>query len=219
MQNDFSLADLEALAESDPLIAKMIQRRHVQDYESFSQIILEDLRTIISEMESKRDQHQEDGEDRITSEIIHCLKLCGYHASHDEKVGGHTDILIRRDHKNWIWYGESKLDNGPAYLVEGMLQLTTRYMRGSVGGDRGALLIYMVKYGNAVARMETWRTSIPSSGNLNCSDCSDLDPQLLSFSSTHIHDGTGRNLYVEHLPVCLNHKPRDAAARKSKSRK
>ena len=52
--------------------------------------------------------------------------------------------------------------------------------------------------------------------NLKVTDC---QQRSLSFYSEHLHDISGLNYKVRHMPICLHHEPRDKAARVKAARK
>jgi hypothetical protein len=99
-------------------------------------------------------------EDAITQIIVGNLRDFGIIAHHDAQIGGHIDILVEASN-GFRWIGEAKLDNGPAYILGGYDQLTTRYAVARPGADRGEVLIYCFK-SRADMRLNAWRDKLLS---------------------------------------------------------
>lgn len=182
-------------------------------YQEFVDQLYEDLDEAIYALQASREMRQEDGEDRITADIIFKLNVDGYRATHDTKTGGHVDLSIRLgdDHS---WIGEAKKDSN---FQEGFLQLTSRYVQasGNYAHNQGGLLFYLVQTPNALGKLESWRSKITADGSV----CVDCPKNKLAFYSTHRLEGSGTDLKVRTVVVTLYHKPLDKSARASAAKK
>ncbi|MFM7010849.1 MAG: hypothetical protein ACKO0Z_16255 [Betaproteobacteria bacterium] len=64
-------------------------------YPEFIEQLYKDLDQAIYDLQATREMRQNDGEDRITIDILSRLNVVGYRATHDTKTGGHVDLSIR----------------------------------------------------------------------------------------------------------------------------
>lgn len=95
-------------------------------YQEFMEQLYDDIDESIYALQASRELRQNDGEDRISQDILIGLSRQGYLATHDGKTGGHVDLTVRLGDHSWI--GEAKKDGN---FQEGFLQLTTRYVQAS----------------------------------------------------------------------------------------
>ena len=95
-------------------------------YQEFVKQLYKDLDLSIYQLQSTREHRQKDDEDRITRDIELLLQRDGYRTKHDAKSGGHVDLSVELSEHSWL--AEAKKDGGS---VEGLLQLTTRYVQPS----------------------------------------------------------------------------------------
>lgn len=198
-----------------PAVQAVIRRAMLVDggtYEEFIAQLYEDIDESIHALQATRELRQEDGEDRISSDILAGLNRQGYQATHDSKTGGHVDLSVRLGAHSWI--GEAKKDGN---FYEGYLQLTSRYVQasGNYAHDQGGLLFYLVQSADALGKLNAWRTKLTTEG-YNCSDCT---KSKLSFYSTHRLAGSGTDLKIRSMAVTLYHRPLDKSARKSTEKK
>ena len=130
-------------------------------YEDFIEDLYKDLDRVIVEMESSRQywqfaHHNQNGEDSMTDFIKVGLRLIGYDASHNEKTGGHVDLLVKKNDYRWI--AEAKIYRDYQRLLGGFEQLC-RYTSGNDNQRSGALLIYIYN-SNAKKTMATMGSQI-----------------------------------------------------------
>jgi hypothetical protein len=182
-------------------------------YQEFIDQLYEDLDQAIYALQASRELRQEDGEDRITADILSRLNVVGYRATHDTKSGGHVDLSVRLgdDHS---WIGEAKKDGN---FSEGFLQLSTRYVQtsGNFAHDQAGLLFYLIKTPDARRTLNGWKGKISAVAN----ECEDCTKNVLAFYSTHMLEGSGTALKVRTMGVALYHDPKDKSARTSAARK
>jgi hypothetical protein len=181
-------------------------------YEEFIEQLYADIDESIYALQSTREHRQEDGEDRISLDILLGLKRQGYQATHDTKTGGHVDLSVRLGTHSWI--GEAKKDGN---FHEGYLQLTSRYVQasGNYAHDQGGLLFYMVQSADALGKLNAWRTKLTTDG-YTCSDCT---KNKLAFYFTHKLAGSGTDFKIRSMAVALYHQPLDKSARTSAAKK
>lgn len=210
LDRKFSLAELMDFGElfGMPGMANQIKRLTASNYEQFVSTLNDDIDDIIGRIQENPELREDDGEDRLTIDIVDMLKTLGYDADHERKIGGHTDISVRGK-KNFLWIGEAKIHGAYDYLYSGFQQLCSRYSTGDHNQDCGGLIIY-IRNQNAANVVQEWRERFQESGlyDLKISDCS-RRPDL-AFRSSHKHDRAGRNFHVRHIGVILNFTPRDS---------
>jgi hypothetical protein len=182
-------------------------------YPEFIEQLYKDLDQAIYDLQASREMRQNDGEDRITIDILSRLNVVGYSATHDTKTGGHVDLSIRLgDEHSWI--GEAKKDGG---FQEGLLQLTTRYVQasGNYAHDHAGLLFYLIKSPDAYGTLNRWKNKLADDGTVSHA----CDKNTLAFYSVHTLIGSGTMLNVRTMCVSLYHDPKDKSARTSAAKK
>lgn len=137
--------------------------------------------------------------------IVNMLRCFSYDASHDQKFGGHTDILVRKN--NYVWIGEAKIHRDYEYLWQGFQQLNTRYSTGDSNQKDGGIIIYIFGL-NTKNVMNEWKDRLSGKG-LQSYICFTCPSRELSFYSTHTHEGSGLPFTVRHIPVILYFSPQD----------
>ncbi|WP_446875408.1 HEAT repeat domain-containing protein [Phormidesmis sp. 146-35] len=174
--------------------------------------LYKDIDRVIYQIEKNPELRQQDGEDRLTIEIVGSLRSSGYRANHDCKIGGHVDLTVEQN--DLIWLGEAKKYKDNNYLWEGFLQLTTRYSTGDTNQNSGGLLIYIFNE-DAKSIMEKWQNyllskSLPDYSYKPC------ELRNLAFISSHRHERSGALFHVRHMPVLFHFAPKDKSGRRRK---
>jgi hypothetical protein len=172
----------------------------------------EDLDKVISQIQENPELRQSDKEDRLTIDIVNQLRCLGYEASHDSKIGGHVDIVVRES--DCLWIGKAKIYSDNSYLWKGFQQLMTRYSIGDSNQRNGGLLIY-IREKDASSIMKKWQNyllekSLPNYSFKHCK------MRSLAFISTHRHERSGQAFHVRHMPVMLHFAPKDKSGRHRK---
>jgi HEAT repeat protein len=196
---------------------EIYQQAQVADNLGFEDALIrnlyKDIDKVIFQIQENPELRQEDNEDRLTIEIVNLLRNLGHEASHETKIGGNVDIVIRKN--DFLWLGESKIYRGNNnYLWEGFLQLVTRYSTGDSNQENGGLLIYIFKK-DASSIMQNWQNylikqSLPDFSLRPCK------MKNLAFISTHKHERSGQAFHVRHIPVMLHFDPKDKSGRSRK---
>lgn len=205
IQDSFTLAQLKQLAPFRPDLAIFAERLLVASYSQFVDTLYKDLDACISYIEEDPKVRQKDGEDRLTSEIIGFLRSKGYDASHDEKIGGHSDIVVRHV-DNYIWVAEAKIHSSYDYIQKGYNQLTTRYLLGTPNADAGAMLIYC-RVKDTAGVMAQWLSNLQTSPPAGFSHSPCPTRQELGFYTTEINAGAGRPVKIRHIGIRQYWKP------------
>jgi hypothetical protein len=136
------------------------------------------------------------------------LRGKGYHATHDEKIGGHCDLVVRQFDKPYMWLGEAKIYDGCTYLKQGFNQLCTRYSQGTPDTNNGGLLIYIRQ--PKVARILTeWQKRLTKCNLDDYSAQACPNRPNLAFFSTHCHESSGLPFTVRHMAIVLHFAPQD----------
>jgi HEAT repeat protein len=175
--------------------------------------LYEDIDKVISLIRENPELRQNDKEDRLTIDIVNQLRCFGYDASHETKIGGHVDLVVRKD--DLLWLGEAKIYSDNNYLWEGFLQLTTRYSIGDSNQEHGGLLIY-IRQGDASSIMKKWQEYLLSK-NLPDYSFKPCKMNRAAFISTHRHERSGKPFHVRHIPVMLHFAPQDKSGRRRKA--
>lgn len=205
---NLSLKKLEKLQTYIPELAGFPSRVLADTYEEFIDVLYKDIDKIVLLKEENPELYQNDTEDRITVDIKNHLCLLGYNASHEEKIGGHADLVVRK--KDFLWIGEAKIHRNYDYLWEGFLQLTTRYSTGDYNQKDGGLLIY-IRNENAIKIINNWKNHLATKNLKDYSSKPCLNRNL-AFFSNHQHEKTGQLFKVKHIGIMLYFNPKDKSA-------
>ncbi len=206
----FTLADLRNdMQECRPDLANLANSILAKTHEEFIRVLYSDIDTCIGLMEQDPSVRKNDGEDRLTEDLKVGLIMRGYQVSHDEKIGGHADLVVRHRNLAYIWLGEAKIhDSDYDYLLQGFQQLCTRYAPGTPGTNQGGMIIY-IRQAKAALIIGRWRDYLQT---LSLDDYSDNDCSSrsgLAFFSTHTHESSGLPYTVRHMAVVLHFDPKD----------
>ncbi|MCI3908833.1 hypothetical protein MQC82_04570 [Pseudomonas viridiflava] len=183
-------------------------------YNVFCDLVEAKILEAVYALEHQKPLYHNLGEDQLTGILVIGLKVAGLDAEHDTFRNGHVDILVKNGRYEWL--AEAKLDDGPAYIMDGFRQLADRYSDGAPTGCRGGLLIYTKKT-NKVSFMDGWLNhlsanyEVPVTRSIRCSDT------LTSYTS-HAHHATGIEYRVKHFAVSMYYNPTDKSARKAKGK-
>lgn len=205
------------------LFETMIIRRNPATYGEWVHQICVDIDEIANDLENYKNIISADrsDEDSITLHVVGRLKSRGYIAAHSGNVGGAVDIVIDSKNLKFQWLGEAKIYDSSSYIMEGFLQLATRYSVAKPGRDHGGLLIYMRDHDSVGHYMDLWRRYLVRKGaekgvhGLCHFECP-LDS--LSFLTTHEHQSTGLPYSIRHKPFILADNPQDKSGKKRRSR-
>jgi len=194
-----TIAQLEEYEALRPDLALIGKRLMVTSYERFVEVLYEDLDECIRYIEEDPKIRRTDSEDRLTSELIGMLRSRGYDASHDETIGGHSDIVVRH-HAQYLWVGEAKIHSSYPYLTDGFNQLTTRYLRGTPNADQGALIIY-IRNADVASVVAKWNATVQAFGLAAFAQEACPVRKELGFYHTQTHTGSGRPVRVRHIGI------------------
>ena len=204
-----TLGDIKnaALLSGDSTLLQAIKRSYAVTYPDFIEVLYEDVDSILSVMQENPELLLDDGEDRLTINIIGSLKVMGYEAYHEPKIGGHTDLSVRSKRAH-LWLGEAKVHSSYQHLFDGFQQLTTRYSTGDVNQDEGGMIIY-IRNMNSAQVMTRWREDLAERGvdGIKFFD-SPIRPDHVFYTS-HLHERSSRNYTVRHMGVILGFNPKD----------
>lgn len=148
-------------------------------------------------------ERQRRSEDGLTIDVVTSLRNMGFQASHDTTVGGHCDIVIEGRY-NFLWLGEAKIHSSYDWLLQGFNQLDSRYATASKHQDHGGIIIYCFG-ARADQIMDEWAVRLKKArpdvevGNRAKGE--------LFFTSSHVHQRTGRRYHVRHVPIPLHWEP------------
>jgi hypothetical protein len=200
-----SLAELDTLLGGDRHAVSAFKRMRIAregTYSDFVEQLYNDLDQAIYGLQASAELLQEDGEDRITLDILLQLRQHGYIAEHDSKTGGHVDLSVAYGPNSWI--GEAKKDGN---FQEGYLQLMSRYKprSGDYSHNAGGLLFYFVDTQDARGKLDEWKENVRSQA-VACNPC---PRNVLAFFTEHKLVGPGTSFFVRTMAVSLYHRPLD----------
>jgi hypothetical protein len=204
--DELSLSKLKELQDDIPALGNFPERILVKTYEEFVSVLYKDIDAIVADVEENPELRQKHSEDSLTIEIKGNLKHMGYNASHETKIGGHADLVVKK--QNWLWIGEAKIHSSYDYLFKGFQQLTTRYSTGSYNDCQGGMLIY-IKIGNVEQIMKKWEEHLKGKEEVTGLETSQCTVNPISFYSTHHHQRTNLLFKVRHIPFNLYFSPED----------
>lgn len=155
------------------------------------------LEHAIASLESNSKNFQNLDEEGLTGVLALALMIPGLTVSQETNSNGHVDLTIQADHCIPMrkLLGEAKIYNGPAYHIQGLEQLISRYVTGRE--LRGLIIIYFrVSDINGYVkkirrRMDNDRPCLQQGNTSN-------HTHRWSFLSTHMHS-SGVNLEVCHI--------------------
>lgn len=202
---NLSLRDLKNFEAHVQGLGGFVSRLLVNTYDEFIDELYTTIDKIISLKEENPEFYQTDEEDKITLEIKNSLVLLGYDASHEQKIGGHADLVVRKN--SYLWIGEAKIHHSYPYLWKGFQQLSTRYSIGNSNQKDGGLLIY-IRQANARSVMDRWNHYLLNQ-NLNNYSSEACQKRNLAFFSTHTHERSGECFRVRHIGISFYFKPQD----------
>lgn len=211
--DSYNLRQLQELEQHIPELAGFPSRILAETYDDFIKVLYLSIDKIIYQIQENPELRQNDSEDRLTVDVRDQLRCLGYDASHDSKIGGHTDLSVRKG--IFLWIGEAKIHSSYDYLWEGFLQLSTRYSTGDSNQKDGGLLIY-IRNKDAASVVQKWKEYLKEK-NLVSYSCKPCELRSPSFFSTHKHERSGQIFQVRHMPVILYFAPQDKSGRSSKN--
>lgn len=185
-------------------LIRMMEIKAPKSEEVFIRRLYKELDEIIISVERGRKERCEDEENRLSSEIVNCLKSAGYHSENDPMQGGHVDFLVEPEQNRTLkWYGEAKIWHGPKYLNDGITQLLSRY----ASGRQGYLgFVVYFKTDDMVGKMSEWSSHLTKQADVLSIEDS-TSTSKFSFCSTHKHS-TGSQIKIQHLAVNVHWNPK-----------
>lgn len=207
--DNMTLGQLRVMGEEFgiPGLTRLIRRQTASNYSQFVDALYLDMDEIIAIIQENPELRKDDEENRLTIDIVNMLRTMGYQASHDMKIGGHTDISVRGKN-NYLWIGEAKIHGAYDELLDGFKQLCTRYSTGDTRQNCGGMIIY-IRNIKAAAVVTEWRSRLSEEKleNYTAQECPALAD--MAFYSSHIHERSGMPFHVRHVGVILRFDPKD----------
>jgi hypothetical protein len=202
---DLTLKQLAELGSLNGPAARAARRLLVTSYSEFLEVLYEDLDESLKYIIQTRELRKNEGEDRTTADIIGQLLGRNYDAKHDEKHGGHCDIVVSHP-SGYLWMAECKIHGAYDYLKQGFDQLCTRYMSGISNADHGSLIVFVYNK-DAKSVVEEWRQRLGQHGYGEYADADCPNWKELGFVTTHRSVGAGRLLKIRHTSLPLHFAP------------
>lgn len=130
-------------------------------YDDFLDALYKKLDEILIKLEHSRDKHFSHDEDAITGVIAGRLEEAGYLATEQTKQNGAVDLTVKLGEHKWI--AEAKIAYANGKILEGLVQLLTRYATRDVCGG---LLVYMKK-ANSQKVVNNWEMFLKDNKQLS----------------------------------------------------
>lgn len=213
----------------------------VNSYQEFIDTLYDDLEYVITRLTQSRDKYSagmktnpKEGEDLINTNIANMLSCRGWTATHDTHINGHADIVVKVSYEDYLWIGESKINQGSSYIHKGFKQLLYRYSTGLDHQSAGGILIYMNRTKKTQRQiMDDWKKILCGEEILQEQDIEPLtkeqcnvleDDQYidlpvtkiescpknsLCFHTTHTHPQSGLDYIVRHMGIDFRYDPQD----------
>lgn len=143
-------ADITSTPEGVESFLQFARRGGHGSYEDFIDCLYQKLQQIFERLEHSKDKFFSHDEDAITGIIAARLEEAGYTATEQTKKNGAVDLTVTLGDYSWI--AEAKIAYSNSKILEGLLQLLTRY----VTRDTDAGLFIYVKKQNGKKVFNDW---------------------------------------------------------------
>lgn len=208
---------------------QQVAKSFENDYNAFIDVLYARLNAILKKLEDSRDKHFSHDEDSITGVIAGRLEEAGYIATEQTKKNGAVDLTVQLgDHK---WIAEAKIAYSNSKILEGLLQLLTRY----VTRDEHAGLLVYIKKNNSKIVLEDWKSYLEGCdglksyiANKNPEVKDDLECIINNVETTDINNFSfnskhnlvcGSSIKVQHFCADLYFNPGDISGNDSKKQR
>ncbi len=151
-------------------------------YDDFIEVLYAKLNDIIIKMEYGRDKYFSHDEDAITGAIAGRLDEAGYNATEQTKQNGAVDLTVISGNHKWI--AEAKIAYSNSKILEGLIQLLTRYVTRT---DKSAGLLVYVKKRNSKNIVDNWESFLKGSKSLS-SYVAKKNPEVIDDLKTILKD-------------------------------
>jgi hypothetical protein len=213
MSHGFSISNIRAYGEKDPVIRGFSKRVSVETYSEFVDALYDDICDSVKHISLSPQHFLNESEDATTHRLMGVLHGKGYRCQ-QTNAGGNIDITVENIQLNFRWIGEAKKFNSVSNLREGYLQLATRYIPGTdeFGIGYGGLIAYL-RRSDVAKLMNDWQVEFKAMEiAAGCSVQSCIRLPGRAFNSEHKHQSSGLPFRVWHLCVQLFHNPKDKSA-------
>ncbi|HCE4765302.1 TPA: hypothetical protein ACPVXI_004214 [Vibrio parahaemolyticus] len=178
-------------------------------YDDFLEVLYAKLNEIMIKMENGRDKYFFHDEDAITGAIAARLDEAGYRATEQTKQNGSVDLTVILDSHKWI--AEAKIAYSNSKILEGLIQLLTRYVTRT---DESAGLLVYIKKRNSTSVVDSWESFLKGSKALNSyvakkntEVIDDLKSILkdVTVNRTDVYSFNSKHTLVSGLPISVQH--------------
>lgn len=211
---------LEQFIGLKPEAKQLLSQVLIDSYEDFLDNLYNKLDQAICALQRNKNLNYPLNEEQLSAHIIDQLKAGGINADIKE-IAGRCDLVVEDIGKGYLWIGEAKRDKSVSHVIEGYLQLTTRYAQFEQGQREGGLIIYNQIHSIADF-IETFKAKLPDHPKthhhqISTSPCPKR-PDFAFFSESQLPN-IGRNIVykVRHMGVDLLYSPEDKSAITAKS--
>jgi hypothetical protein len=201
--------------ESVPGGLAWLKRLAVSTLADYVAMVHADIDAVFSDMEANPQMQAKKDEDQLTHFVAFGLKQLGYRTKQGAFRGGSVDLTVEGRLEYLTWTAEAKIYRKINDIVEGFLQLTTRYRPGSLEAANAGMLIYVPRP-RLVSLMDAWKQELLKMGLPEMKiEPSPARPQF-SFFSEHAAEETDLPFRIRHMAVSLYQQPRDKSGRSAK---
>lgn len=153
-------ADILSAPGGRERLLQFVKESKIDSYDNFIECLYLKLDEIFEKLEETRDKKFSEDEDSITSVIAGRLEEAGYRATEQTKKNGAVDLTVELGPYKWI--AEAKIGYSNSKILEGLLQLVTRY----VTRDKDAGLLVYMKRPNCQKYIQDWHDFLNGSEKL-----------------------------------------------------
>ncbi|WP_323981640.1 hypothetical protein [Aeromonas media] len=190
---------LQATPEGRAKLLQLAKSLDNPSYDDFLESLYEKINEIIIKIECARDKYFSHDEDAITNVIAGRLEEAGYIATEQTKQNGAVDLTVSLNEHKWI--AEAKIAYSNSKILEGLLQLLTRY----VTRDENAGLLIYIKKANSQTVFEDWVKYLCSDSSLK-SYILNKNPEVREDMECVLNNIETEKLNVKGMSVNTKHK-------------
>ena len=154
----------------------------------------------VRRLEASRTDYVDLGENALNRTLAGFVNCPGLTVTAETHTNGHVDLTFAAVHSSPIWtkLGEAKLYKGPAYHIEGLGQLLSRY---STGRDSTALMVCYVRVQDIAGKLKSIRDKMDLDLPESQTSPTAVGTKKWTFRSEH--KLSGESIDVNHIGVNL----------------
>lgn len=190
---------VEALKRKAPEYLDLLSAKTEAEFNTAFDHLLE---LAVRRLEASKSDYVDLGENALNRILAGFVNCPGLSVTAETHSNGHVDLTFSAVHSSPIWtkLGEAKLYNGPAYHIEGLGQLLSRYM---TGRDSTGLMICYVQVKDIAKKLQSIRDKMDVDLPEKQLSPTRNGAKKLTFQSEHEHS-SGEVIDVSHVGVNMH---------------